>query len=208
MVAGKSQGQVKPWQQNKQAQHLNSKQLHDNHHFFLKYPQERVALDNGMWFIVVIVGFANVCHITLLIFINLPHKGEGEGVGWRLMKVMNDSRAPSGSIARSNNCFTSQAADARISATGTPWRQWTWGLSLRATWGTMPKWASQCRESLDVSGLWASDFLDFSSSQDFASGWQDGNGQQHLTASNGQLPTVDRCWQALWYFSAADSCRL
>ena len=87
MVAGKSQGQVKPWQQNKQAQHLNSKQLHDNHHFFLKYPQERVALDNGMWFIVVIVGFANVCHITLLIFINLPHKGEGEGVGWRMMKV-------------------------------------------------------------------------------------------------------------------------
>ena len=56
----------------------------------------------------------------------------------------------------------------------------------------MPKWASQCQESLDFSGLWASDFLDFSSSQDFASGWQDGNGQQHLTASNGQLPTVDR----------------
>ena len=40
-------------------------------------------------------------------------------------------------------------------------------------------------------GLWASDFLDFSSSQDFASGW-DGNGQQHPTANCQQLTDVDR----------------
>ena len=64
MVAGKSQGQVKPWQQKKQAQHLNSQQLHGNHHFFLKYPQERVALDNGIWMDLVHCGLL----LALLMF--------------------------------------------------------------------------------------------------------------------------------------------
>ena len=162
----------------------------------------------SLWFI---VGFANVCHITLLIFINLPHKGEGEGVGWRMMKVDEGHEWFKSSLRFHREvqqlfhfpgCWRKNLSywDALTAVDVGPFSACDLGHdAIRCPNGPLPR-VSGC-------GLWASDFLDFSSSQDFASGW-DGNGQQHLTASNGQLPTVDRCWQALWYFSAADSCRL